>query len=76
MTKLDLVLERIRRLPPERQDAMAVQMEMLVEDEETGVSLLTDEQWAEVEAALADEDEAEIPHEQVFAELRAKYPQP
>ena len=56
MTKLDLVLARIRKLPPERQEAMAVQIDFMLEDEAQG-SILTDAQWAEVEAALADKDE-------------------
>lgn len=76
MTKFDLLLARISKLPEERQEAVAVQLEMLVDDEESGESLLTDEQWAEVEAALADEDEPAIPHEQVVAEMRAKYSLP
>jgi len=69
MTKLDLVLERIRRLPQERQDAIALEMEFLLEHG-AGESLLTDEQWAEVEAALADADEAVVPHDEVMARAR------
>jgi hypothetical protein len=72
MTKLDLVLDRVRRLPPERQEAMAVQLAFLLDGEERE-SLLTDEQWSEIEPTL-DEDDQEIPHEQIVTELRAKYP--
>lgn len=70
MTKLDQVLERIRALPPERQEAMAVQIDFLLEDE--GESLLTDEQWARVEAALANKDEPVVEHDDVFARLEAE----
>jgi hypothetical protein len=74
MTKLDLVLERIRKLPPERQEQLAVEIDFLIGDEETG-SLFTAEEWAEIEPTL-DEDDEEIPHDQVFAKLRAKFPPP
>lgn len=72
MTKLDLLLARIRKLPSERQDAFAQEVDFWLECEERG-SAFTDEQWAEIEKTF-DEDEEEIPHEQVFAELRAKFP--
>jgi len=72
MTKLDLVLARIRELPPERQEAIAVEIDFLLGSEAQG-SLLTDEEWAAIEPTL-DEDQEEIPHDQVFAELRAKFP--
>ncbi len=69
MTKLDLALARIAKLPPERQEAIAVQLEWLLDDEETGESLLTDEQWAEVERRLREEDGDGIPHEDVVREF-------
>jgi hypothetical protein len=71
VTKLDLVLERIRRLPPERQEALAVEMDVLLGHEENGG--LSDEEWAAVEPTL-DTDAEEIPHEQIVAEFRAKFP--
>jgi hypothetical protein len=71
MTKLDLVLARIRQLPPEQQEAFATQIEYALDHQRSG-SLLTDEEWAEIEPTL-DEDQAEIPHAQVVAEMRAKY---
>jgi hypothetical protein len=43
---------------------------LLLDDEERGESLLSDEQWAEVEAALANESEAASSHEDVFARLK------
>jgi hypothetical protein len=71
MTKLDLVLARIRQLSPEQQETFAEQIEFAL-DSQSGGSLLTDEEWAEIEPTL-DEDQDEIPHAQVVAEMRAKY---
>jgi hypothetical protein len=70
VTKLDLVLARIRKLPPERQEAVAVQIDFLLNDEEEG-SVLTDEQWAQVEATLANKNEPVISHDDVFSRLEA-----
>lgn len=72
MTKLDLVLARLRQLPPDRQEALAVEIDFWLESEARG-SAFTDEQWAEIELTF-DDDREEIPHEQVVAEMRAKYP--
>lgn len=71
-SKLDDTVERLRRLSPDRQDALAREIDVLLDDEETGGSLLTDAQWAEVETALADEDEPVSSHKDVFARLRSK----
>lgn len=71
MTKLDLVLARIRQLPPEQQEAFAAEIEYAL-DHRGAESVLTDEEWAEIEPTL-DEDQEEIPHAQVVAEMRAKY---
>jgi len=38
-----------------------------------GQSLLTAEQWAEVERRLDDDSEDTIPHEEVVALMRTKY---
>jgi hypothetical protein len=73
MTKLDLVLERIRRLPQERQDMIALELQFMLDHGVGETSALTDEQWADIEADLANEDKEEIPHAQVVAEMRAKF---
>ena len=70
MTKLDLVVERIRQLPQEQQDVIVAEMEFLIEH--GAESMLTDEQWAEVDAALADKNEPSAPHEEVFSRLRSQ----
>jgi hypothetical protein len=56
MTKLELVLERIRQLPPERQEALALEMEFWL-DFDGGESALTPEQWAEMERRMAGPDD-------------------
>lgn len=71
MTKLDRVLARIKELPPERQEWVAVEIEFLLDD--LSESALSEEQWTEVEAGLAREDADEIPHAQVVRETRAKF---
>jgi hypothetical protein len=72
MTKLDIVLEHVRRLPQDRQDAIAAELEFLLQFPPTGKSFLTDDQWAEVEAALADVNEETASHDDVMARGRAK----
>jgi len=69
MTKLDVVLARIRQLPPEQQEALAAEIEYAL-NHRGSESVLTDEQWADVEAALVDESEPVSTHEEVFARLR------
>lgn len=71
MTKLDLVLARIRQLPPEQQEALAAEIEYRL-DNAGKRSFFTDEEWADIELTLY-EDEEEIPHGQVVAEMRAKF---
>ena len=72
MTKLDIVLERVRKLPSERQEAIALEIGFLL-DIDARASLLTDEEWAAIEPTL-DDDREDIPHKQVVAEIRAKFP--
>ena len=73
MTMLDRVLARLSKLPPERQEAMAVQLEFMLRYEERAESYLSDEQWKEIEAELDAPDQL-VYHELVSAELTAKFP--
>lgn len=68
MTKLETVLERIRQLPPERQDAMAADIELLLEDEDEG-RFLSDEQWSDLRARAVEDQGRAIPHEEIEAEF-------
>jgi hypothetical protein len=65
MTKLDLALARIARLPPDRQEAIAIELGYLLDGEESGESLLTDDQWAEVQRRLDDPSDPLLSHEEV-----------
>jgi hypothetical protein len=71
MTKLDLVLARLRKLPTDRQEAIAEEIAFRLDSEEQG-AILTDEQWAQVQAALADRSEPISTNEDVFARLDAE----
>lgn len=72
MTKLDLVLARLRKLPLERQEAVVEELDFLLEmEEQGGGSVFTAEEWAAIEPTL-DEDDEEIPHEQIVAEMNAR----
>lgn len=71
MTKLDAVLERIRQLPQDRQDSIAVDLELLLDDQETG-GILTDEQWAELRRRAATDTGERISHDEIVAEFLTK----
>ncbi len=68
MTKLDAVLERIRQLPQDRQDMIAVDMEFLLQDQEEG-GLLSDEQWADLRERAAGDTGERISHDDIVAEF-------
>lgn len=72
MTKLDLVIERVRQLPQERQDAIAAELEFIL-DHDDGESVLTDEQDAELARRLADPNRKYLSHEEVGAYFEKKY---
>jgi hypothetical protein len=72
MTKLDLLLARISKLSVEQQEAVVEEIGFIVEGVEEGGSVLTDDQWAQVEAALANKDEPTSTHEELFARLEAE----
>ncbi|HYD89387.1 MAG TPA: hypothetical protein VEA80_18050 [Vitreimonas sp.] len=66
MTKLDLVLARLKELPPDRQDMIAVEIEFMLDHPEP---LLTDEQRAELRRRAEEEQGDPIPHEDIVAEF-------
>lgn len=71
MSKLDLVLERIRKLPPERQDMIAMEMELWLDHDAS--PRLSDEQEAELARRLADSGRKYVSHEEVAAQFEKKY---
>jgi hypothetical protein len=72
MTKLDLVLARIKELPPERQDLIAVEIEFIL-DQGLSANPLTPEQEAELDRRLADPNKKYVSHEDVAAFFDKKY---
>lgn len=72
MSRMDAVIERLRALPESQQEQLAAGIESLL-DLDLSESMLTPEQWAEVERTLANDDGIRIPHEEVVALMRAKF---
>lgn len=72
MTKLDLVLERIRQLPPERQEMLAAEMEFWLDHDERAFHLSV-EQEAELARRLSDPDRKYVSHEELGAYFEQKY---
>lgn len=69
MTKLDAVLERIRQLPPERQEMIAVELEFLLDHDGEGGPFLTDEQWADLRQRTLEDSGERVSHEEIVAEF-------
>lgn len=72
MTKLDLVLARIKQLPPEQQEVIASEIEFMLDHEGVDHSL-TPEQEAELARRLADPDRQYVSHEDVGTYFTKKY---
>jgi len=72
MTKLDLVLARVKGLPPEQQDVIAVEIEFML-DHDFGESPLTPEQEVEISRRLADPEKQYLGHDDVAAFFEKKY---
>jgi len=69
MSSLDATIARLRALPEPQQDALAAQIDLLLEQVDD--DLLTPEQWAEIEARL-DAGERLTPHEEVLRAFRER----
>jgi hypothetical protein len=67
MANLDATIARLRSLPEEKREAMAAQIDLMLD--EAGEDLLNAEQWAEIEARL-DADERMTPHDEVVRAFR------
>jgi hypothetical protein len=73
MTKLDLVLARLRNLSTERQEAIAQEIAFRLEHE-TAQSVFTDAEWAQIEATMDTDAGEGVPHEQLVADMRLRFP--
>lgn len=67
MSNLDATIARLKALPKPEQDAVAAQIDALLDS--GGADLLSPEQWAEIEARL-DSGEALTPHADVVRAFR------
>jgi hypothetical protein len=69
MTKLDLVLARIRQLPPDKQDYIAAEIEFILDHHDGEGPLLTDEQWADLRRRAEEDQGPAISHEDIVREF-------
>jgi hypothetical protein len=67
MSNLDATIARLKALPKAEQDAVAAEIDQLLDS--SGEDLLSPEQWAEIEARL-DSGEALTPHADVVRAFR------
>lgn len=70
MSNLDATIARLKALPKAEQEAVAAQIDQLLDS--GAVDLLSAEQWAAIEARL-DSGEGFTPHEDVAREFRDKF---
>lgn len=72
MTRLDLVLERVRGLPQEQQDAIAAELEAML-DPSRAAFQLTPAQDQELARRLSDRGKQYVSHEDVATQFERKF---
>jgi putative addiction module component (TIGR02574 family) len=72
MTKLDLVLARIKQLPPDQQEILASEIEFMLDHDPRDYAL-TPEQEAELARRLADPNREYVSHEDVREYFEKKF---
>jgi hypothetical protein len=70
MSNLDATIDRLRALPESQKDAIAAQIDLLLDQD--AEDLLSDAEWAEIEARL-DAEDATIPHAEVVTRFNARF---
>ena len=70
MSNLNATIARLRSLSEAEQDALAAQIDLMLD--QGGDDLLTPEQWAEIEVRL-DTPEGFTPHEEVVRAFRDRF---
>jgi hypothetical protein len=70
MTRLEAAIDRLRALPEGEQDMLAAEIEALLAEP---ASLLSAEQWAEVEIELDSDDGVRISHNDAMLRMRARF---
>ncbi len=70
MTRMDAVIERLQALPEAEQEMISAEIEALLREP---ASLLTPQQWAEVEVELDSDDGVRLMHNDVMLRMRARF---
>ncbi len=69
-SRIEAVIDRLRALPETEQEMLAGEIEDLLMEP---ASLLTVEQWREVEAEIDTDDGVRLPHNDVLGRMRVKF---
>ncbi len=69
-TRIEAAIDRLRALPEAEQEMLAAEIELLLSEP---ASMLTMEQWSEVEAELDSDDGIRLSHNDVMLRMRARF---
>lgn len=69
-TRIDAAIDRLRALPEAEQDMIASEIELLLAEP---ASVLTMDQWREVELELDSDDGVRLLHNDVMLRMRARF---
>jgi hypothetical protein len=70
MSRIEAAIERLRALPESQQEMMASEIEGLLAEPS---SMLSMAQWAEVEEELQNDDGQRMAHSEVMSLMRARF---
>jgi hypothetical protein len=70
ITRIEAVIDRLRTLPEAEQEMLAGEIEDLLMEP---ASLLTAEQWREVEVEIDTDDGVRLPHGDVMGRMRTRF---
>jgi hypothetical protein len=70
MTRLESAIERLRGLPEAEQEMLAGEIENLLAEP---ASMLTPQQWSEVEREIDGDDGVRLSHADVMARMRTRF---
>ena len=70
MSRIEAAMERLRALPAAEQDMIASEIEGLLSEPSSVLSLV---QWAEVEQELDADDGVRMSHAEVMSRMRARF---
>jgi len=69
-SRIEVAIDRLRALPEAEQDMIASEIELLLAEP---ASMLTMEQWREVEVELDSDDGIRLSHNDVMLRMRARF---